>query len=203
MANVRSVARLALLAAALSPAACKSEKAPASAPPAPAAPSAAPAAPGAPANAPDPVGLVPLPEDKAAKEAVAYRLTIPDLQKWGRAQAAIDSAISMHPDAFASIKQNPPRTLDEMIGVIGGQPVIAAALKRSGMSAHDYVLTMVAMNQAIEGYQRKAAGQQLPPNLPPALVANIALVEQNAPLIQQILAPKKAPGQAGGPTLPH
>lgn len=198
MANVRSVVRLALLAAALSSAACKNDKAPASAPPVP------PAGPApAPAGAPDPVGLVPLPEDKAAKEAVAYRLTIPDLQRWSRAQTAVDAAIADHPDAFASIKQNPPRTLDEMIAVIGGQPVIAAALKRSGMTAHDYVLTMVAMNQAIEGYQRKAAGQQLPPNLPPALAANIALVEQNAPLIQQILAPKKAPGQGGGPTLPH
>jgi hypothetical protein len=168
-------------------AACAREKAPAAGAAAPdSAPHDSAAAPAA-APVPDPVGLVPLPEDKAAADLKDYRISLAGLQTWGRAQSAINAATKGHPEILEAMKKTPPRTLDEMIALMNSQPAIRGALQRSGISAHDYVLTMLAMNQAIEGYQRKASGQTLPPNLPPAVTANIALVEKNLPEIQKIL----------------
>jgi len=169
-------------------AACARDKAPAaaapgSAPPAAAAPAAAPA--------PDPVGLVPHPEDQATKDHVDYRLTLPLVQRWAQAQSAVDSATNADPRMYESMKKSAPRTLDEMISVIGTQVPIRNAVKRHGFSVHDYVLTMIALNQAINGYQRKAAGQAMPPNLPAALADNITFVGQNLPAIQALLAPAK------------
>jgi hypothetical protein len=173
----------------LSVAACSHDKSPAPAATAQDSASATPAA----APTPDPVGLVPLPEDQATKDLASYRLTLPMLQRWAQAQNAVDSATNANPQLFESMKKAAPRTLDEMISVIGAQAPIRDALKRHGFTVHDYVLTMIAMNQAINGYQRKAAGQTLPPNLPPVLADNIAFVGQNLPAIQQMLAPAKKP----------
>ena len=163
-------------------AACAREKAPAAPPTA-----AATATPSTAAAAPDPIGLVPLPEDKAAGELKRYQLSMAGLRAWGTAQGAVNVATAAHPEVLQSMKLTPPRTLDEMIGMMNAQPVIRDALKRSNLSAHDYVLTMLAMNQAIEGFQRKNAGTSLPPDLPPALLQNIDLVGKNLPEIEQLL----------------
>jgi hypothetical protein len=162
-------------------AACKKEP-----PPIPPAAAPAPAAP-APA-APDPIGLVPLPEDKAKTALNDYRITLAQVQRWGRTQSTINTVLKEHPEVEEAMKRTPPHTLDAMIALLDGQPRIHGAFKKNGMTATDFVLTMIATNQAVEGYQRKIATKSLPPDLPPALAANIAVVEQNSLAINQILA---------------
>jgi hypothetical protein len=161
--------------------ACAKDR-PASTPASP--PSAA--APGAPA--PDPVGLVPLPEDKATTALQTYRITLPQIQRWGKAQSAINAVMKEHPEIVREMQRTPPHTLDAMIALLDAQPRIRGALKQSGETATDFVLTMAATNEAVQGYRRKLSTNALPPDLPPALAANIAVVEQNLSAINQVYA---------------
>lgn len=179
-----SAAALTLIVASVL-AACTKDKpaAPATSAPPPAAPSAAPGAPSS-----DPIGLVPLPEDKAKTELDTYRITVVQIQQWGKAQSAINVVMKEHPDVEEQMKRTPPHTLDAMITLLDSQPRIHGALKQSGMTAHDFVLTMIATNEAVQGYQRKLTTKSLPPGLPPALAANIGVVEQNLPAINQVFA---------------
>lgn len=166
--------------------ACKKEPSPSSAAAAPAPTAPAPAVPAPPAQ--DPIGLVPLPEDKAKTALNDYRISLAQVQRWGRTQSTINTVMKEHPEIEEQMKRTPPHTLDAMIALLDGQPRIHGALKQNGMTATDFVLTMIATNQAIEGYQRKLATKSLPPDLPPAVTANIAVVEQNSLAINQVFA---------------
>jgi hypothetical protein len=134
-------------------------------------------------------GLIPLPEDAAAKELRTYELTMDRFNKWAKGQAALNAASAKHPEIGAAMaKASPPKTLDEMIQVISAQPVLNTALRESGTNVHDYLLTMFAMNAAMQAYQRKAAGALPPSGLPPTLLTNIAFVEKNLTAIKKALS---------------
>lgn len=113
------------------------------------------------------------------------------IRAWGKAQLAVTAALDAHPDIVSTIKQNQPHSFDEMINVFASNPVLADAIKRSGTTPHDFVLTMISLNQAVQGYQRSHAGQPVPPNASPAIVANIGLVEKNLPEIDRIYSSLK------------
>jgi hypothetical protein len=138
------------------------------------------------APASDPVGLVPLPEDKTSTELRDYRITLPAIQRWARAQNAITAALKDHPDALRQ-HAAPPATLDAMVARMDSIPEIHGALARSGMTAHDLVLTMIALNQAVGLYQRRTTKAPLPPGLTPAMMANADFVGQNLAAVQQVL----------------
>jgi hypothetical protein len=153
-------------------------------PPPPAAPPPAPAA----APAQDPVGLVPLPEDKTKTALNSYRITLAQIQQWGRTQSTINAVMKAHPEIETKMKSTPPHTLDEMVGLLDAQPLIHGAFKQNKTSASDFVLTMIATNEAVQNYQRKLSTKALPPDLSPAAVANVAVVEQNLAAINQVFA---------------
>ena len=146
----------------------------------------------APATSASPIDLVPLPPDTAAGELKLYRLSMERLQRWGRAQNAMNALTVQHPEILDSMKlSDAPKSLDQMIALIGSEPRFRSIFKNAGMNAHDYVITMIAMQQAMQGFQRVAAGNPLPADLPPALVANVTFVQQNLRTIQQILGPMR------------
>ncbi len=141
---------------------------------------------------PSPIDLVPLPPDIAAGELKDYRLSLDRLQRWGRAQKAMNALTTQHPEIVNSMTQQArPTTLDQEITMIGSEPHFRALFKDTGTNAHDYVITMVALQQAMQGFQRVAAGTPLPADLPPALAANITFVQQNLPAIQKLLGPMR------------
>ncbi|HVP69772.1 MAG TPA: hypothetical protein VMS45_00530, partial [Gemmatimonadaceae bacterium] len=122
-----------------------------------------PAPPPAPAAAPaqDPVGLVPLPEDKTKTALNTYRITLAQIQQWGRTQSTINTVMKAHPEIEAKMKQTPPHTLDEMVALLDAQPLIHGAFKQNKMPASDFVLTMIATNEAVQNYQRKLSAKAL------------------------------------------
>lgn len=146
---------------------------------------------GAAASAPN-LGLVPLPDmppDTAAGLLKQFELTLPKLEKWAKAQSALNVLTKQNPQMLPHLQaQAAPKTLDQMIAMIGSEPKIRAALKQNGSTPRDYVLTMIAMQQAMQGYARVAEGKPLPNDLPPATAANIVFVQKNMPAIQQVLA---------------
>jgi hypothetical protein len=191
--SIPARSRAAFVLAFLIAAACSGDRKPAAPPAAPpaATPAAAPAAePGTAAPAPS-LGLVPLPplpEDTALALLNEYRLSLAKLQQWSTAQMELNQVTKKYPDMLPKMQARPkPKTLDEMIAMIGNEPRIRSALAKSGTNARDYVLTMTAMRNAMEGYGRMSQGNPLPPNLPPAVAENIVFVQKNLPAIQQIL----------------
>ena len=135
----------------------------------------------------DPVGLIPLPEDKAATELRDFRISMLMIQRWGTVQHEITVATKDHPDALGA-RATPPATLDAMIARMDSLPAVHGALVRSKMSAHDYVMTMIALNQAVQIYQRRRANAPNPPGVTPAMLANADVVGQNYAAVQQIFA---------------
>ena len=133
----------------------------------------------------DPVGLIPLPEDKGATELREYRITLPMIQQWAKVQNGITAAMKGHPDALGA-HATPPATVDAMIARMDSLPAVHGALVRSKMSAHDYVLTMIALNQAVQLFQRRKANAPMPPGVTPAMLANADFVGQNLAAVQQV-----------------
>jgi hypothetical protein len=147
----------------------------------------APPTPGA-AAAPSPLELVPLPPDTAAGQLKAYRLSMPLLQRWGKTQAAVNALSRQQPNLLNGLRQaNAPKSIDQLIALIGSQPDLRRVLKANGMSAHDYVLTIIAIQQAQQGAQQVMSGRPLPADLPPAIVANITFVQKNAAAVKQAI----------------
>jgi hypothetical protein len=79
------------------------------------------------------------------------------------------------------------KTMDQLVAKFGAEPLLRTALKETGTSAREYLLTMMSMQSAWQGYMRSAAGTPLPNDLPPALVENIAFLRANMPMVQHIL----------------
>jgi hypothetical protein len=145
------------------------------------------AAPGAPVG-PSPLELLPLPPDTAAGQLKEYRLSMPLLERWGKAQAAVNALTKLHPNLLSGLRQeSAPKTLDQLIALIGSQPDMKRVLKANGMTAHDYVLTIIAIQQAKQGYQQVTAGKPLPADLPPAIMANITFVQRNIAAVDRAI----------------
>lgn len=142
-----------------------------------------------------PIDLVPLPMDTAAVELKQLRLTMPALEKWAKTQSVLNAVTSAHPEVLLNLQRNTQiKTVDQMITMFGKQPQLRAALDETHMSAHDYLLTMIAMQTAWEGYSKSAGGTPLPADLPPALVENIAFLRTNMPAVQHVLGTIKNAG---------
>ena len=135
-----------------------------------------------------PLDLVPLPPDTAAGELRQFRLTIPVLERWAKTQTALNTVAAAHPEVLLNLQRNTQiKTVDQMIAVFAKQPQIRGALDATHMSAHEYLITMITMQTAWEGYAKSAGGTPLPADLPPALVENIAFLRANMPAVQHVL----------------
>lgn len=202
MVIARSRARRpALLALAILAAggACSKEKAA----PAASAPAAAPSAASAAASSAVPLDLVPLPPDTAAAELKEYRLTIPKLEQWAKTTSALNAVTAAHPEVIVNMQRDTRiKTMDQLVAKFAAEPLLRPALKEANTSAREYLLTMMSMQSAWQGYMRSASGTPLPNDLPPALVENIAFLRTNMPMVQHILGtiknnpPPKLPATA-------
>lgn len=136
-------------------------------------------------------GLTPLPPDTALRQLRDYRLTLDGLQTWARAQRALNDLTNRDSQVIRALTQGAkPRTIDEMIARIDGVPGIHDTMLRNGITTHDYVLTMLALQEGMQGYAAKRAGQLKQP-LPGAAGANVDFVERNFNVIQTIIASVK------------
>lgn len=143
-------------------------------------------------------GLTPMAPDTALAQLRQYRLSMDALQRWARAQRGLNDLTRRDSTVLRSLAQGGrPASIDQMIARFDHIPSIHDTLHGAGISAHDYVLTMIALQQGMQGYVAKQTKQLRGP-VTGALADNIAFVEQNIGTIQSMLAgmqPGAAPGR--------
>lgn len=136
-------------------------------------------------------GLTPLPPDTALQQLRDFRLTSERLHKWARAQQALNDLTSRDPSMLRALEQGEkPHTVDQMIARIDAAPGVRQTMHDVDYTTREYVLTMLALQQGMQGYAAKRAGQLKQP-LPGAVGANVDFVEHNLAEIQKIFAAGK------------
>jgi len=72
--------------------------------------------------------------------------------------------------------ETPPKTVEEAGKRFDDEPRMRAALKQSGMTGKEFLMTSIALQQAVKGYQLRALGKLDQSRVPPAILANISFV---------------------------
>lgn len=162
--------------------ACYQEKAP---------PSASASASGGSAS----LGLQPVPatHDTAIREVDNFQLTPEVLHRWAVVKHAMDSLHLVDPDVEKRIKGTTPATsLSDAAARFDAEPATHKALVQSGMSSHDFLLSSVALQQAMRGFQLKQTGKLDQSRVPPVVLANINFVASHMPEMMQIMSGAQA-----------
>src|SRR6195952_1588710 len=125
-------------------------------------PGAAPAQQGSQAPAGSGLGLQPLPatHDTALREVDSFALDADVIQRWSMAKHSMDSVTATNPDIVKRLKaQGVPSGIGEMGKRLDGEPQLASALKHANLDGHTYMLTSIALQQALHGFQLKQTGK--------------------------------------------
>jgi hypothetical protein len=125
------------------------------------------------------LGLQPVPatHDTAIREIDTFRLTSEKLQRWTVAKHALDSLHSTHPEVEAHIREGGrPKNVTEAGKRFDDEPAMHAALEHAGTSGRDFLLTSIALQQAMKGFQLKTIGKLDASKVPPIVLENIVFV---------------------------
>jgi hypothetical protein len=125
------------------------------------------------------LGLQPVPatHDTSIREIDTFRLTSERLQKWTAAKHALDSLHSSHPEVEAHIRAGGrPKNIDEAGKRFDDEPAMHGALQHAGTNGKDFLLTSIALQQAMKGFQLKAMGKLDASKVPPVVLENISFV---------------------------
>lgn len=136
------------------------------------------------------LNLQPLPasHDTAIREIDKFALSSDALQKIAAAKRNVSALYARDPSVDARMRgTTPPRSFDEMVARINAERGMHDALQQAGLTARDYMLSMVALQQAIKGYQLKATGKLDASRVPPVVMANIDFVGSHMPEIMQMM----------------
>jgi hypothetical protein len=128
--------------------------------------------------------------DSASREIDDYRLTSDALQRLAAAKRNVSALYARDPSVDGRMRgTSAPKTLDEMTARINSEPGMKAALQQAGLSARDYMISMVALQGAIKGYQLKTTGKLDTTRIPPTVMANIDFVGTHmSDVMQTIMA---------------
>jgi hypothetical protein len=120
---------------------------------------------------------VPATHDTAIREIDKFRLTQQVFQQWTQAKHALDSLHTANPEVEARMRaETPPKTVDEAGKRFDAEPKMHEALKQSGLSGKEFLLTSIALQQAMKGFQLKALGKLDQSKVPPIIMENINFV---------------------------
>jgi hypothetical protein len=125
------------------------------------------------------LGLQPVPatHDTAIREIDTFRLTSEKLQRWTVAKHALDSLHSTHPEVEAHIRAGGrPKNVNEAGKRFDDEPAMHTALQHAGTNGRDFLLTSIALQQAMKGFQLKAMGKLDASKVPPVVLENISFV---------------------------
>jgi hypothetical protein len=137
------------------------------------------------------LGLQPVPatHDTAIREIDQFQLTAKGLRQWTQAKRALDSLHTTNPEIEERMKAaTPPKTVDEAGQRFDGEPRMHAALEHSGISGKNFLLTSIALQQAMKGFQLKALGKLDQRKVPPTVMGNINFVGAHMPEIMGSIA---------------
>jgi hypothetical protein len=146
------------------------------------------------------LGLQPLPatHDTALREVDNFALNADLIQRWASAKRTMDSLTVTNPEIVKHLKsQGVPSGIGEMGKRIQAEPLLGTALKQAHIDGHDYMLTTIALQQAIHGYQLKQAGKLAQLKVPPVILSNIDFVGAHLPQVMQAMRgpTPRMPGQ--------
>jgi hypothetical protein len=136
------------------------------------------------------VGLQPLPasHDTAIREIDKFVINTEALQKLAAAKRNVSALYARDPGVDARMRgKTAPRDLNEMVERIDAEPGMKTALQQAGLSARDYMISMVALQQAVKGYQLKATGKLDVSRVPPVVMSNIDFVGSHMGEIMQTM----------------
>ena len=125
------------------------------------------------------LGLQPVPatHDTSIREIDTFRLTSERLQRWTAAKHALDSLHSTHPEVEAHIRAGGrPKNVEEAGKRFDDEPAMHVALQHAGTNGKEFLLTSIALQQAMKGFQLKAMGKLDASKVPPVILENITFV---------------------------
>jgi len=126
--------------------------------------------------------------DSAGREIDSYRLTSESLQRLAAAKRNVSALYARDPSVDGRMRgTSAPKTLDEMTKRIDSEPGMHSALEQAGLSAREYMISMVALQGAVKGYQLKAAGKLDTTRVPATVLANIDFVGSHMPEVMQTI----------------
>ena len=137
------------------------------------------------------LGLQPVPatHDTAIREVDNFQLTPEVLQRWAVVKHAMDSLHLVDPDVEKRIKgTTPAKSLSDAAARFDAEPATHKALAQSGMTSHDFLLSSVALQQAMRGFQLKQTGKLDQSRVPPVVMANINFVATHMSEMMQLMS---------------
>jgi hypothetical protein len=136
------------------------------------------------------LGLQPLPatHDTALREVDNFALTPEVVQRWTVAKRSLDSITATDPDVVKRLRAGAaPSGIGEMGARLEAEPKLGNALKQAHTDGHTYMLTTIALQQAIHGYQLKQTGRLNTVKVPPVVMANIEYISGHLPQLMQAM----------------
>lgn len=136
------------------------------------------------------LGLQPVPatHDTAIREIDQFPLTSDGLRRLATAKRSVSALYVRDPGVDARMRgTTAPKNLDEMVERINAEPGMRDALKQAGLSPRDYMVSMVALQQAVKGYQLKMERKLDASRVPPVVMTNINFVGAHMPEIMQTM----------------
>jgi hypothetical protein len=137
------------------------------------------------------LGLQPVPatHDTAIREIDQFQLTSQRLQQWTAAKHGLDSLHATNPEIEERMKaETPPKTVDEAGKRFDAEPKMHAVFQQSRISGKDFLLTSIALQQAMKGFQLKSLGKLDASKVPPIVMGNINFVGSHMPEIMGSIA---------------
>lgn len=148
------------------------------------------------------LGLQPLPatHDSSRREVDNFALTQDVVQRWIVAKQSLESITAADPAIVKRLRAGGvPSGIGEMGARLEAEPKLGNALKQAHTDGHTYMLTTIALQQAIRGYQLKQTGKLDAQKVPPVVMANIEYISGHLPQLMQAMG---GPSR-GLPVPPH
>jgi hypothetical protein len=127
------------------------------------------------------------PTDPALAQVMAYHLTSAGLDRWAAAQRNLKRVTDSDTTIVRSLRaQSPPKSIDDMIARIDGEPKLRAAITDAGLSTRDFMFTTLVLAHTMQALALQKTGR-LPATAPETERENIAVVQENLPHIRELM----------------
>lgn len=121
---------------------------------------------------------------ESAREIAAYRLTAERIERWFLAQESLDALVASDPGIEARLRgartwRGGATALGDAAARLEREPEVRAAIEGAGLSTRDFVMTALALHQAL-----LAAGPGGPPELRRLAARNVRFVSEHADVLR-------------------
>ena len=122
---------------------------------------------------------------ESARRIAAYRLTTERVERWFSAQDELDALVAGDPGLEARLRgartwRGGEAALDDAAARLEREPEVRAAIEDAGLSTRDFVMTALALHQAL-----LAAGPGGPPELRRLAARNVRFVSENGEVLRR------------------